>query len=98
MTVVEYMNKYEELKIKCQGVKDPRQILSRFKAGLRAEIRTQIIPHRIYNVDEAFQLELKIEKSMRQPFNKRISCQASKTIARRPNEAGRNSKPTPPNN
>lgn len=27
MTVMEYMNKFEELKIKCQGVEDPQQTL-----------------------------------------------------------------------
>lgn len=28
MSIVEYMNKFEELKIRCRGVEDPRQTLA----------------------------------------------------------------------
>ncbi|CAL5443371.1 unnamed protein product [Camellia sinensis] len=62
LIVVEYMNKFEELKIQCRGVEDPRQTLSRFKSGLRDEIRKAMVTHRVFTVDEEFQLALKIEK------------------------------------
>ena len=44
------------------GVEDPRQTLSRFKSGLRADIRIHMVTYRVFNADEAFQLALKIEK------------------------------------
>ena len=43
MSIVEYMNKFEDLKIWYRGIDDPPQILARFKLGLRAEIRSQMI-------------------------------------------------------
>ena len=38
MSVVEYMNKFNDLKIWYRGIEDPQQILARFKSRLRAAI------------------------------------------------------------
>ena len=38
MSVVEYMNKFDDLKIWYRGIEDPQQILARFKSRLRAAI------------------------------------------------------------
>ena len=58
MSVAEYMNKFEDLKIWYRGIEDPQQILARFKSGLRAEIRSRMITQRTHTVAEAFQLAL----------------------------------------
>lgn len=89
--MVKFINKFEELKIKCR-VEDPCQTLYQFKLGLRAKVHNKIIPHQIYNVDEAFQLALKIEKSMRKPFFKNILSQAGET-SDMTNEVGKASRP-----
>ena len=38
MSVVECMNKFEDLNIWYRRIEDPQQILAQFKSGLRAEI------------------------------------------------------------
>ena len=40
MLIVKYMNKFEELKIRCRGVEDPQQTLAQFKLRLRADIHS----------------------------------------------------------
>ncbi|XP_071906087.1 uncharacterized protein [Coffea arabica] len=64
MTVAEYMNKFEELKIPYKGTKSSTQVLSRFKLGLRPEIRKELMGRNIYTVDNAFQIVLRLEKSL----------------------------------
>ncbi|KAI5648005.1 hypothetical protein M9H77_34010 [Catharanthus roseus] len=66
MTVIEYMNKFEKLKIRCKGAEDSRQNLSQFKQGLRPEIQNQMLTHQINNIDDAFQLAYMIERSQKQ--------------------------------
>lgn len=39
------MNKFEELKIHCRDVEDPRQTLSCSKPGLRVEIHSHMVTH-----------------------------------------------------
>ena len=56
MLVVEYMNKFEKLKIRSREIKDPLQTLAQFKLGLRAEIRSQMITQKTRTINEAFQL------------------------------------------
>ena len=43
MSIVENMNKFEDLKIWYRGIDDPQQILAQFKLGLRAEISSRMI-------------------------------------------------------
>lgn len=85
MSIVEYMNKFEELKIRCRGVEDLRQTLARFKLGLRVDIRSQMITQQTYTVDEAFQLVLKLGKHLKQPLTRRFPSQAEKTPLRKTN-------------
>ena len=75
MTVAEYMNKFEELKIRCGGTESSAQALSRFKLGLRPEIRKELMGRDIYTVDNAFQTALRLEKSLQQPLLKMFNTQ-----------------------
>ena len=43
MLVAKYMQKFDKLKTRSQTVKDPQQTLARFKAGLRSEIKQELL-------------------------------------------------------
>lgn len=43
MTVVEYMQKFDELKTRSQIVEDPGYTFARFKSGLRSDIRKELL-------------------------------------------------------
>ena len=43
MFVTKYMQKFDKLKTRSQTVKDPQQTLARFKAGLRSEIKQELL-------------------------------------------------------
>jgi hypothetical protein len=79
MTVIEYMNRFEELKIRCRGREDPRHSLSRFKQGLRPEIRNQMMTYPVNSIDEAFQFAQRIERSSKQTV-RRFPSQAEEII------------------
>nr|DAD28676.1 TPA_asm: hypothetical protein HUJ06_030144 [Nelumbo nucifera] len=96
MLVVKYMNKFKELKVRCKGIEDPCQTPSRFKSGLRVEIRNQMVVHHFYDVDEAFQISLKIEKSMWQPRIKKFPFQIGEITTRRPIDLSKTMWPAPP--
>lgn len=83
MTVAEYMNKFEELKIRCGGTESSAQALSRFRLGLRPEICKELMGRDIYTVDNAFQAALKFEKSLQQPLIKRFNTQVGEIVSRR---------------
>ncbi|GMY33688.1 Transposon Ty3-G Gag-Pol polyprotein [Fagus crenata] len=72
----EYEDELFEQLSNLSGIEDPRQTLARFKSGLRAEIRSQMITHRTFTIDEAFQLALKTEKHSKQPLARRIESRA----------------------
>ena len=62
MSVVEYMQKFDELKTRSQIVEDSTQTLPRFKAGLRPEIKRELLHQPLYSLKHAFQLALDMEE------------------------------------
>ncbi|KAK8923695.1 hypothetical protein KSP39_PZI019139 [Platanthera zijinensis] len=58
LTVAEYMARFDELIVRSDVSEEPIATASRFKAGLRADIRRELIPHRLETVDQIFQLSL----------------------------------------
>ena len=92
--MIEYMNRFEELKIRCRAPESQELALARFKLGLKPEIRNQMFPYKIYSIDDAFQLALQIEKSLQQrPFRK-FNNQTSELAYRGPAVPNKFSKPT----
>ena len=58
LTVAEYMQKFAELKTRSQILEDPWQTLARFKAGLKHDIRKELLHHQLYSLEHAFQVLL----------------------------------------
>ena len=62
MPVVEYMQKFDELKTRSQRVEDHQQTLARFKVGLRPEIKWEFLWQPLYNLEHTFQVALDMEE------------------------------------
>ena len=56
MTVVEYMQRFDELKTISQTVEDACQTLTPFKAGLRADIRRELLLHTVWSTHSKWRL------------------------------------------
>lgn len=52
MIIILYINKFEELKIRCRGFESPEHALARFEWALRPKIQRELIGHVIYAVDD----------------------------------------------
>ena len=75
MSVAEYMQKFDEIKTKSQFFEEPCQTLARFKTGLRANIRREILRQPVYNVEHAFQVALDMEEYLRDPITRKNGSQ-----------------------
>lgn len=58
-----HTSKFPELTIRSQVMET--ETVARFKAGLRAEIRKELLTTRLVSVDEAYQLALKVENQFK---------------------------------
>ncbi|KAL5715946.1 hypothetical protein ACHQM5_017696 [Ranunculus cassubicifolius] len=96
-SVAEYMHRFDELKTRSEVVEDPRQTLARFKAGLRADIRRELIRQPVYSLEEAFQVALDIEEYLGYQTMKKFGTPARETSSKQSNEANRNVRPSPSN-
>lgn len=54
MTVAEYKAKLHELLMRCDLVEDSSVTLSRFRTGLRPDIKRGLLPHLVYTLDHVF--------------------------------------------
>jgi hypothetical protein len=63
-SVDEYVNKFHELSVRSQIAETGRQTLARFKAGLRDDIRKELLTVRLVSVEEAYQLALRVEQQL----------------------------------
>ena len=70
MTVEEYVQEFETLKIRSGAVEPPRQILARFVPGLKSEIACVVELQRYDTLGEAIQLALKVERQRRSFANR----------------------------
>lgn len=89
MSVAEYMQKFDELKMRSQVTEDSSQTLARFKAGLRSDIRRELLRQPLYSLEHAFQVTLDMEEYLRYPISKKFGSQAGETAARGYNDASR---------
>lgn len=61
LTVEEYTAKFHELTVRSGVIEMERQSLTRYKAGLREDIRIELLTTRMFSLEETFQLALKVE-------------------------------------
>ncbi|KAK8954863.1 hypothetical protein KSP39_PZI002830 [Platanthera zijinensis] len=64
LSVAEYMTRFDELVVS-DIFEEPIATASRFRAGLKAEMRRELIPHRMETVEQVFQLALEYESCLR---------------------------------
>jgi hypothetical protein len=64
-TVEDYTNKFHELSIRSHISKTERQTITRYRAGLREDIRKDLLTVRLVSVEEAYQLALRMEQQSR---------------------------------
>ncbi|XP_004295495.1 PREDICTED: uncharacterized protein LOC101304264 [Fragaria vesca subsp. vesca] len=83
MAVSEYMQKFDELKTRSQIVEDPRQTLARFKAGLRPDIRREMIRHPVYSLEHAFQVALDLEEYLGYTKVKKFGGQGNEVVQKK---------------
>ncbi|XP_024200577.1 uncharacterized protein LOC112203910 [Rosa chinensis] len=87
MSVSEYMQKFDELKTRSQIVEDSRQTLARFKAGLRPDIKMEMIRQPVYSVEHAFQVALDLEEYLGYTTVRKSGSQGNDTAQRKYFEA-----------
>lgn len=71
MTVDEYTNKFHDLSIRSQIEETGRQTLARFRAGLREDIRKELLTMRLMSVEEAYQFAFQLEQQFQQAMTRR---------------------------
>jgi hypothetical protein len=64
-TVEDYTNKFHELSIRSHISETERQTIARYRAGLREDIRKDLLIVRLVCVEEAYQLALRLEQQSR---------------------------------
>ena len=62
MSVAKYLHKFDELKTRSQIVENSRQTLVRYKAGLKPEIKRELLIQPLYSLEHAFQIALDMEE------------------------------------
>ncbi|CAL5428331.1 unnamed protein product [Camellia sinensis] len=81
--------KFDELKMRSQITEDSSQALARFKAGLRPNIRRELLRQPLYSLEHAFQVALDIEEYLNYPISKKFVSQVGETITKGYNNANR---------
>ncbi|KAG5535161.1 hypothetical protein RHGRI_023069 [Rhododendron griersonianum] len=89
MSVAEYMQKFDELKMRSQVTEDSSQTLARFKAGLRPDIRRELLRQPLYSLEHAFQVALDMEEYLKYPIPKKFGSQVGETAAKGYNDTSR---------
>ncbi|KAA8530465.1 hypothetical protein F0562_005174 [Nyssa sinensis] len=64
LSVDQFTDRFHELTVRSKIVETEQQTLARYRTGLRSELRREMWTARLINVDEAYQLALRIEKQM----------------------------------
>ncbi|KAK8951463.1 hypothetical protein KSP39_PZI004161 [Platanthera zijinensis] len=84
LTVAEYMARFDELVVRSDISEEPIATASRFKAGLRSDLRRELIPHRLETVDQIFQLALEYEQYLRTSSTKQFPSRTDSSTFRKP--------------
>ncbi|KAA8516297.1 hypothetical protein F0562_016590 [Nyssa sinensis] len=64
LSVDQFTDRFHELTVRSKIVETEQQTLARYRTGLRSELRREMWTARLINVEEAYQLALRIEKQM----------------------------------
>ncbi|KAF7147941.1 hypothetical protein RHSIM_Rhsim03G0243100 [Rhododendron simsii] len=89
VSAAEYMQKFDELKMRSQVTEDSSQTLARFKAGLRPDIRRELLRQPLYSLEHAFQVALDMEEYLKYPIPKKFGSQVGEIAAKGYNDASR---------
>lgn len=76
MTVAEYMNKFDELMLQCEMTEDAHITISRFRLGLRSEIKREMEQRVTDTLEQAFQAAVAIERYLRPQTNRRYESRS----------------------
>ena len=93
MSIAKYMQKFDELKTRGQVDEEPCQTLARFKTGLKADIRREMLRQPVYNVEHAFQVALDMEEYLKYPITRKIGSQTRETTFKKFSESSSGAKP-----
>ncbi|XP_068644824.1 uncharacterized protein [Aristolochia californica] len=64
LTVDQYTDRFHELTVRSKVVENEQQTLARYRTSLRNELHKEMLRARLLNVDEAYQLALRVEKQL----------------------------------
>ncbi|KAK0583599.1 hypothetical protein LWI29_038569 [Acer saccharum] len=70
-SVDQYTERFHELSVRSKAVETETQSLARYLNGLKADLRKDMLMARVYNVEEAYQLALQLEKQANVSSNRR---------------------------
>ncbi|KAI9160042.1 hypothetical protein LWI28_004531 [Acer negundo] len=70
-SVDQYTKRFHELSVRSKAVETETQSLARYLNGLKADLRKDMLTARVYNVEEAYQLALQLEKQANVSSNRR---------------------------
>jgi len=73
LSVDQFTDRFHELTIRSKVVETEQQTLARYLTGLRSELRKEMWTTRLINVEEAYQLALRIEKQMGPSVGRRVT-------------------------
>lgn len=79
-TIDDYTSKFPELTIQSQFTET--ETVARYKAGLRAEIRKELLSTCLVSVDEAYQLALKVKNQLKWLSVRRTNYQVGNNSGR----------------
>jgi hypothetical protein len=72
-SIGDYTHRFHELSIRSQVSETERQTIDRYKAGLREDIRRELLTMRLVSIEEAYQIAVRIENHMQTPTSRRTS-------------------------
>ncbi|KAL6313102.1 hypothetical protein AAG906_018817 [Vitis piasezkii] len=93
MPVVEYIQKFDKLKTRSQIVEDHRQTLARFKAGLRSEIKRELLHQPLYSLEHAFQVALEMEEYVGHSSHRKPEAMTMESAQKKLHDTSRSVKP-----
>ncbi|KAH7549905.1 hypothetical protein JRO89_XS13G0103300 [Xanthoceras sorbifolium] len=70
-SIDQYTERFHELTVRSKAVETEKQTLARYLNGLKSELRKEMLTARVYNVDEAYQLALQLEKQSNVSYYRR---------------------------
>ncbi|KAF5449708.1 hypothetical protein F2P56_030125 [Juglans regia] len=79
--VTEYVTQFDEFRMRCHIVEDEAMTLSRFRQGLKDDLRCELVLRGVATLDHAFSLVRDYESVMRTPYGRRGDNRPSITPA-----------------